>query len=655
MLLNDRYRILELVGQGGFGSVYKAADTSFGDRLVAIKAMEQKGLSQEEIAAAATGFKREALMLAHLRHPHLPRIYDHFSDSGRWYLVMDYIEGETLEVYLQKSVRDPHTGKEHLPVEEVLDTGLQLCAVLDYLHTRQPPIIFRDLKPANVMRTPERHLYLIDFGIARHFKPGQIKDTMPLGSPGYAAPEQYGKVQTTPRADIYSLGVILHQLLTGDDPTNTPFLLAPIQPDGDPILAKVALLIKQMTEMDESHRPATAAAITYELQQIKAGKSDQRVLWSLPPAETRSHQFLPGSGGSPEFQSQQRQIFVEPKAEERPEERSSRRISRRKLLVGGTALGAALAGLGAWELFAARGSITPVPGHVFTGGKSYTYTGHSDAVMSVAWSPSGLRIASASDDSTVQVWDASNGGNVLVYRGQGLVEAVAWSPDGSLIASGSGPVQVWNAATGGQVYAYRGHSLIVYGVAWSPNSSRVASASADGTVQVWDATTGGQVYIYRGHSNGVNGVAWSPNGSRIASASTDGTVQVWDATTGGHASTYASSGGAFAVAWSPNGSLIASGNAEGTVQVWNATTGGPIYTYRGHYSDVHAVAWSPSGLRLASASTDGTVQVWDATTGSHVYIYRGHSRAVNAVSWSPNGSLIASASTDGTVQVWKVS
>src|ERR1700719_3352253 len=139
MMLNDRFHILEQVGQGGFSSVYKAADTSFGDRLVAIKEMEQKGLSPQEISVAATAFKREALMLANLRHPHLPRIFDHFSDSGRWYLVMDYIEGETLEVYLQKSVPDPRTGKGHLPIEEVLDTALQLCAVLDYLHTRQPP------------------------------------------------------------------------------------------------------------------------------------------------------------------------------------------------------------------------------------------------------------------------------------------------------------------------------------------------------------------------------------------------------------------------------------------------------------------------------------------------------------------------------------
>ena len=164
--------------------------------------MAQKGLDAQELVEAVNSFKHEAMLLAHLQHPHLPRIYDHFSDLGRWYLVMDYIEGETLEDYLQKVPRDPRTGTRHLDAEEVLAIGIQLCAVLDYLHTRRPPIIFRDLKPANVMRTHNNHLYLIDFGIARHFKSGQTKDTIPLGSPGYAAPEQYGKRQTTSRADI---------------------------------------------------------------------------------------------------------------------------------------------------------------------------------------------------------------------------------------------------------------------------------------------------------------------------------------------------------------------------------------------------------------------------------------------------------------------
>ena len=118
---------------------------------------------------------------------------------------MDFIAGETLEDYQSKA------PNKRLLLSEVLDIGLQLCIVLDYLHSQQPPIVFRDLKPANIIRTPTGKIYLIDFGIARYFKPGQAKDTVALGSLGYAAPEQYGKAQTTPRADIYSLGAVLHQ------------------------------------------------------------------------------------------------------------------------------------------------------------------------------------------------------------------------------------------------------------------------------------------------------------------------------------------------------------------------------------------------------------------------------------------------------------
>src|SRR5260370_33810186 len=122
------------------GAVYKAADTPLADRFVAVKEMSQKGRDLQEVTEAVESFKHEAHMLAGLRHPNLPRIYDHFSDAGRWYLVMDFIEGETLEEYLNK------TGGK-LPVKEVLGIGIQLCTVLSYLHSQQPkPIIFRDLK-----------------------------------------------------------------------------------------------------------------------------------------------------------------------------------------------------------------------------------------------------------------------------------------------------------------------------------------------------------------------------------------------------------------------------------------------------------------------------------------------------------------------------
>ncbi|HXZ05780.1 MAG TPA: serine/threonine-protein kinase, partial [Ktedonobacteraceae bacterium] len=241
-LLKQRYRIISQVGKGGFGAVYKAADLQFGNRQVAIKEMSQSSLSQQELIEATEAFKREALLLAGLTHPNLPRIYEQFTDTGRWYLVMDFIEGETLEDHLDKI----KGGK--FPVEQVLEIGIQLCTVLEYLHMRQPPIIFRDLKPANVMLTIHGHIYLIDFGIARHFKPGQAKDTTALGSTGYAAPEQYGKAQTTPSADIYALGVTLHQLLSGNDPADTPFQFASLQLSGHPTLSGLETLIVQMIE-----------------------------------------------------------------------------------------------------------------------------------------------------------------------------------------------------------------------------------------------------------------------------------------------------------------------------------------------------------------------------------------------------------------------
>ncbi len=220
-LLHQRYRPLRQIGVGGFGAVYKAEDTALGDCLVAIKEMNPPRLTPDEVQEATAAFHHEALLLARLAHPNLPRIYEQFDEDGHAYLVMDFIAGQTLEDHLAK-----RGGS--LPVKETLQLALQLTNLLDYLHTRQPPIIFRDLKPSNIIRTPDGQVYLIDFGIARFFKPGQAKDTIAFGSPDYAAPEQYGKTRTTPRSDIYSLGALLHHLLTGIDPSDKPFRFSPL-------------------------------------------------------------------------------------------------------------------------------------------------------------------------------------------------------------------------------------------------------------------------------------------------------------------------------------------------------------------------------------------------------------------------------------------
>src|SRR6266566_4153557 len=270
-LLRNRYFILSEVGAGGFGSVYKARDIQSGDHLVAIKEVRLLGLHPKAMLEATTAFQREASVLSQLDHPNLPRLYEHFQNPGHWYLVMDFIAGETLEQYQSKAPNG------RLLLSEVLDIGLQLCIVLDYLHSQQPPIVFRDLKPANIMRTPTGQLYLIDFGIARYFKPGQAKDTVALGSLGYAPPEQYGKAQTTPRADIYSLGAVLHQLLTARDPSEAPFRFLPLRPKShsdpgslttsmvDMLVNKLETLITSMLEMDVNKRPPDVACVKQEL------------------------------------------------------------------------------------------------------------------------------------------------------------------------------------------------------------------------------------------------------------------------------------------------------------------------------------------------------------------------------------------------------
>jgi serine/threonine protein kinase len=221
-MLNNRYLILCKVGHGGMAAVYQAADTLQPGTMWAIKEMSDAALTNlQERDYAIRAFQQEAHLLRNLAHPNLPRVIDAFTQGGKHYLVMEFVPGETLQVMLEKRGRA-------FSEAEVLPWAVQLCDVLDYLHNQEPKIIFRDIKPSNIMLTPLGKIKLIDFGIARFFKPGKTKDTLALGTPGFAAPEAVTG-QTDERSDIYSLCATLHHLLTGHDPVKTMFNIPPVR------------------------------------------------------------------------------------------------------------------------------------------------------------------------------------------------------------------------------------------------------------------------------------------------------------------------------------------------------------------------------------------------------------------------------------------
>lgn len=251
-----------------------------------------------------------------------------------------------------------------------------------------------------------------------------------------------------------------------------------------------------------------------------------------------------------------------------------------------------------------------------------TYRGHTDRVTAVAWSPDGRYIASGSLDKNVQVWAANSKDHtrVFVYRGHSAgVQAVAWSPDSNRIVSGSldKTIQVWNAVSGQRLALYQGHTDAVKTVTWSPDGKYIASGSADNTIRLWEVATGKQLYVYRGHQASVNSIAWSPDSRWIVSGSSDKTVQIVDVVTGDRISTYRGhSDVVSSAAWSPDGALIASGSWDKTVQVWHAATGALLYTYNGYnvraaQADpalgvlpdlIFNVAWSRSGKRLVAVT-----------------------------------------------------
>lgn len=255
-LVDGKYRILNKCGQGGMSVVYMAINER-ANKTWAIKEVRKDGTQDFEVVKQ--GLIVETDMLKRLHHPNLPSIIDVIDGQDSFLIVMDFIEGKTLKDVLNEYGPQPE--------ESVIDWAKQLCGVLGYLHSRQPAIIYRDMKPSNVMLKPEGDIVLFDFGTAREYKSSGVEDTTCLGTRGYAAPEQYGgHGQTDGRTDIFCLGATMYHLVTGHNPSQPPYEMYPIRHWNPNLSAGLEAIILKCTQANPMDRYQTCAQLLYDLE-----------------------------------------------------------------------------------------------------------------------------------------------------------------------------------------------------------------------------------------------------------------------------------------------------------------------------------------------------------------------------------------------------
>lgn len=272
-IIDGKYKILNKIGQGGMSVVYLAMNER-ANKQWAIKEVRKDGVKDYDVVRQ--GLIAETDILKRLNHPHLPSIIDVIDRDDTFLIVMDYIEGKSLDHWLKKDGAQPQ--------EKVVVWAKQICDVLGYLHSRKPPIIYRDLKPANVMLKPDGQIMIIDFGTAREFKETSIEDTSCLGTQGYAAPEQYGgHGQTDARTDIYTLGATMYHLLTGHNPSLPPYEMYPIRRWNPALSSGLEKIVLKCTQRNPNDRYQNCAELMYALEHYgeldSAYRRKQSIKW----------------------------------------------------------------------------------------------------------------------------------------------------------------------------------------------------------------------------------------------------------------------------------------------------------------------------------------------------------------------------------------
>jgi WD40 repeat protein/predicted Ser/Thr protein kinase len=684
-----RYRVIKMLGTGGFGTVFLAHDPEL-DRLVAIKmphARHTQNLNARE------RFRREARSAAHLHHPGIVEIYSVEQDGDLPFIVYEYVAGTTLTQYVESTAPT---------FRKIAELVRDVARALEFSHSRG--VVHRDVKPANILVDTNGIPRLADFGLAR--RADDIKVTVDgqiLGTPAYMSPEQASGDQNKigEASDIYSLGVVLFVLLTGDLPFRGKVQMVvqqvindfPRNPRSlnDAVPLDLETICQKAMEKEPQRRYGSACELADDIDRwltnrpVRArhiGTAGRLLRWCLRNRTTAalvttvatlvvavacvsSYLFIREYSHVTEnldlLNAQyvaQGTAFFEPQPP----------LGCPNPLAG---LPWLAAGLEADVRNPEREAVDRIRlGFTLRSSPRIVQMFFEDAPVTFAsFDPPCKRVVTCGSGPFARIWDVATGQSAVppLSHSKNVLQA-RFSPDGQLVATCSedGTARLWNSRTGAPVTeplqytihrAEGSQPLLIFRVCFSPNGLRLATVDSDRMVGVWEIKTGKLAYPPLVHATSVIETEFSPDSSRLLTAEANGAAHLWDAASGKSTATFdehkKNHAHVQAAHFSINEHTAASGDNLGSVFVWNPTNGTISQSFPRHAAPISVLAFSPDGNTLASASVDGVVKLWSVKSGQQIGQPITHARSVVGIQFSPDGQLLATASMDGLAGLWQ--
>jgi WD40 repeat protein len=641
-----RYKLREKIGEGGCGVVYVAEQEEPIRRRVALKVIKL-GMDTRSVVAR---FEAERQALAMMDHPNIAKVLDAgATDTGRPYFVMELVRGIKITDYCDQN---------NLSTRERLDLFIQVCRAVQHAH--QKGIIHRDLKPSNILVTLHDGVpvpKVIDFGIAKATE-GRLTELTVytelnqfIGTPAYMSPEQaeMSGLDIDTRSDIYSLGVLLYELLTGKTPFAADELMRlgldemrrtirekePVRPS-----TRLSTMLEGELTTTAKHRALEPPRLIH----LVRGDLDWIVMKSLEKDRTRRYETANALAIDLQRHLENEPIEARPPSAAYRLQKAARRYKLAFAAAGAVATALAIGVVAStWQAVLATRAKRDADAARKTADQNAGRALAAEDAANTNLQNASNNLYLANMRLAEEYWEDNNLGGVQEL----LKESETYSDRGF-------EWYYWQRLTHLGRKTLHGHTGEVQAVAVSPDGRRVVTGSNDQTARVWDAVVGRELITLTGHRAGINSVAFAPDGLRIVTGSADQTARIWDAATGkellllkGHV------GEVRAVVFSPNGLQILTGSGDRTARIWDAGNGRELRLLEGHSRGINSAAFSADGTRIVTGSTDQTAKVWDSATGTNLFSLPGDGAEVTCVAFSPDGQRIVLGGEDGAVRMFE--